>query len=149
MQIIDNISFLSSKKNACIGVTGLNPHCGEGGKIGDEENRIILPAIENVRSTYPDIEGPIAADVIFGKALKGEIDIVVSMYHDQGLGPFKTIDFDTGVNVTLGLGHVRTSPDHGTAFDIAGTGVADPHSLLRAVQYAYQLIASRTQTNVE
>ena len=89
------------------------------------------------------MEGPISADVIFYRALKKKIDIAVSMYHDQGLSPFKMIDFDSGVNMTLGLGHVRTSPDHGTAFDIAGKGIASPGSMEEAIKLAARAISSK------
>lgn len=145
VQVADNRSLLAGCDHARIGVTGLNPHCGEGGKIGKEEAEIIAPAIAGAQRHYARIEGPISADIIFGKALKGEIDIVVSMYHDQGLGPFKTVDFASGVNITLGLGQVRTSPDHGTAFDIAGKGIACPRSMEAAIKMAVKAAAAQRQ----
>ncbi|MGB3057328.1 MAG: 4-hydroxythreonine-4-phosphate dehydrogenase PdxA [Candidatus Omnitrophota bacterium] len=141
-QVIENRSLLSENDPARIGVCALNPHCGEKGKIGTEEIDIIAPAVEEARKKYEHIEGPVAADVVFYRALKKSIDIVVSMYHDQGLGPFKMIDFDNGVNMTLGLGWVRTSPDHGTAFDIAGKGIADSRSMECAIQLAVRAITS-------
>jgi len=135
-QVAENSSLISGKDDAKIGVSALNPHCGEGGKIGTEEIDIISPAVEEAKKRSPGIIGPVSADVVFTRAMKQEIDIVVAMYHDQGLGPFKMVDFDNGVNMTLGLDYVRTSPDHGTAFDIAGKGIASPHSMQRAIKLA-------------
>ena len=122
-----------------IAVTGLNPHAGEGGRFGDEESRLIEPAISVARQGGIDVHGPFPADTIFIKAASGEYDLVVAMYHDQGLIPVKYLGVEQGVNVTLGLPFVRTSPDHGTAFDIAGTGRADAASLLAAVRMARRL----------
>jgi len=122
-----------------IGVCGLNPHCGEAGLIGIEEKTIIAPAVEAVRLKVPGIQGPLAADWVFYMARKGKFDAVIAMYHDQGLGPFKMLAFEKGVNVTLGLPFVRTSPDHGTAYDIAGKGVADPTSMKEAIKLAVNL----------
>jgi len=136
VQVSENRLLICGKKDAIIGVCALNPHCGEGGSIGREEIDIIVPAIEKARDSCGGIKGPISADVIFYKAMKKEIDIVVSMYHDQCLAPFKMVDFNRGVNMTLGLGYVRTSPGHGTAFDIAGKGIADPGSMERAIEVA-------------
>ncbi len=119
-----------------IAVTGLNPHAGEGGKFGDEEARIIAPAIRKARRRRIDAAGPLAADSLFAEAAAGRYDAVVCMYHDQGLGPFKLLHFADGVNVTLGLPFVRTSPDHGTAFDIAGKGLASPSSMAAAIEMA-------------
>ena len=119
-----------------IGVCSLNPHCGEGGLTGTEERDIILPAIKNVRSKIYGLQGPLSADAIFYMAYTGKLDAVVSMYHDQGLGPFKMIAFENGVNVTLGLPFVRTSPTHGTAYDIAGKGIANPRSMKEAIKLA-------------
>ncbi|MCK4851670.1 MAG: 4-hydroxythreonine-4-phosphate dehydrogenase PdxA [Candidatus Omnitrophica bacterium] len=135
-QVIRHRGLICGRDTARIGVCGLNPHCGEGGEIGREEIEIILPAIERARSAYPHIEGPVSADVAFYKAAKKEIDIVVSMYHDQCLAPFKMVDFDNGVNMTLGLDFMRTSPDHGTAFDIAGKGIASSMSMKNAIKLA-------------
>lgn len=141
-QVIENREIISGKKDAKIAVAAVNPHCGEGGKIGTEEEDIIMPAVEKARSLYEKIEGPVSADVVFYKALKQEVDIVVAMYHDQGLSPFKMVDFDNGVNMTLGLGHVRTSPDHGTAFDIAGKGKANPSSMEQAIKVAIRAVST-------
>lgn len=122
-----------------IAVAGLNPHAGEAGIFGDEEINIITPAIkEAVREGIP-VSGPYPPDTIFHKAYKGEVDIVVCMYHDQGLIPLKMVAFDKGVNVTLGLPFVRTSPDHGTAYDIAWEGKANPASMIEAIKLAVKL----------
>ncbi len=128
----------------CIGVAGLNPHAGEGGLFGAEERDIIAPAIAAARAEGIDAQGPYAPDTIFMRARatpshKGEFDVVVAMYHDQGLIPVKYLGVDKGVNVTLGLPLIRTSPDHGTAFDIAGTGRADASSLIEALGMARTL----------
>lgn len=139
-QVSGNRELVCGRKDARIGVCALNPHCGEGGKIGREEIDMIGPAVEKARALYGNIEGPLSADVIFYKAMKKEMDIVVCMYHDQGLSPFKMVDFDNGVNMTLGLEHVRTSPDHGTAYDIAGKGVAGSRSMERAIELAIRAI---------
>ena len=124
-----------------LGVAGLNPHAGEGGLFGQEEILHIAPAIAAARAEGIDATGPFAPDTVFMRARStaarpGEFDAVVAMYHDQGLIPVKYLGVEQGVNVTLGLPLVRTSPDHGTAFDIAGTGRADPSSLLAAVRMA-------------
>ena len=130
-----------------IGVAGLNPHAGEGGLFGREEIEMIAPALEAARLEGLDVHGPYAPDTVFMRARAahgkpGEFDVVVAMYHDQGLIPVKYLGVDKGVNVTLGLPMVRTSPDHGTAFDIAGSGRADPSSLIEALRMARQLIAA-------
>lgn len=122
-----------------IAVTGLNPHAGEGGLLGDEERRIIAPAVRCARQHGINAVGPLPADTVFYRAAHGEFDAVVAMYHDQGLGPFKLIAFDNGVNLTLGLPFVRTSPDHGTAPDIAGKGIARPDGMIAAINLAAQL----------
>jgi 4-hydroxythreonine-4-phosphate dehydrogenase len=127
-----------------IGVAGLNPHAGEGGLFGREELEIISPAIAAARTEGMDVGGPYAPDTIFMRARAaggrpGEFDVVVAMYHDQGLIPVKYLGVEQGVNMTLGLPLVRTSPDHGTAFDIAGTGKADASSLIAAIRMAHQL----------
>lgn len=119
-----------------LAVAGLNPHAGESGLFGDEEIRIIAPAVRAARRRRLQIVGPLAADGLFAHAVEGTYDAIVCMYHDQGLGPFKLVHFADGVNVTLGLPYLRTSPDHGTAFDIAGTGKADPRSMMAAVRLA-------------
>jgi len=123
-------------KNPKIGIAALNPHAGEGGVLGKEERSIIRPAVELLRKKIKGITGPHPADTLFYKAYKGELDAVVSMYHDEGLIPLKMIAFDKGVNITIGLPFMRTSPDHGTAFDIAGKGKADPSSMIEAVKVA-------------
>lgn len=129
-----------------IGVAGLNPHAGEGGLFGSEELQVIAPAIAAARVQGMDVQGPFAPDTVFMRARHapghpGEFDVVVAMYHDQGLIPVKYLGVDKGVNVTLGLPLTRTSPDHGTAFDIAGQGIADASSLVEAVRMARQLSA--------
>jgi 4-hydroxythreonine-4-phosphate dehydrogenase len=126
-----------------IGVCGLNPHAGEGGMLGTEERDVIDPALDALRAAHPGLSRCEPGDTIFGRALRGEFDAVVALYHDQGLAPLKTIDFDEAVNVTLGLPHVRTSPDHGTAFGIAGRGTASPRSFANAVSVARRLINAR------
>jgi len=124
-----------------LAVAGLNPHAGEHGLFGDEEVRIIAPAVRAARRGGIDASGPLAADTVFAQAVGGAYDAVVCMYHDQGLGPFKLLHFADGVNVTLGLPFVRTSPDHGTAFDLAGRGRADARSMVAAVRLAARLAA--------
>jgi 4-hydroxythreonine-4-phosphate dehydrogenase len=130
-----------------IGVAGLNPHAGEGGLFGDEELRIIGPAVEAARAQGIDAQGPFAPDTVFMRARHapghpGEFDLVVAMTHDHGLIPVKYLGVDKGVNVTLGLPFVRTSPDHGTAFDIAGAGCADPSSLATAIGAARRAVTA-------
>ncbi len=125
-----------------IAVAGLNPHAGEGGLFGKEEIRHIAPAIADARAEGWDASGPYAPDTIFMRARRGEFDVVVAMVHDHGLIPVKYLGVEQGVNVTLGLPFVRTSPDHGTAFDIAGRGVADPASLWAALTMARRLISA-------
>lgn len=126
-----------------IGVCGLNPHAGEAGILGTEERDRIDPVLDALRATWPGLSRCEPGDTLFGRALRGEFDVIVAQYHDQGLAPLKTIDFDEAVNVTLGLPHVRTSPDHGTAFGIAGKGVARLTSFENAVTVARRLIAAR------
>jgi 4-hydroxythreonine-4-phosphate dehydrogenase len=126
-------------QNGRIGVCGLNPHAGDGGALGDEEIKIIAPAIAAARANGFNAIGPVPADVIFFQTLEKTYDAIVAMYHDQGLGPLKMHAFDCGVNLTLGLPIVRTSPDHGTAFDIAGKGLAKPDSMIAAIETAIQL----------
>ena len=121
---------------------GLNPHAGESGAMGREEIETIAPAIETLRAEGLDVVGPLPADTMFHAAARARYDVAVTMYHDQGLIPAKTLAFDSGVNVTLGLPFVRTSPDHGTAFDIAGKGVASPTSLIAALTLAARLAPS-------
>ncbi|MFA6635746.1 MAG: 4-hydroxythreonine-4-phosphate dehydrogenase PdxA [Candidatus Omnitrophota bacterium] len=143
-QVLMERGIMSDVPDPIVIVTALNPHSGEGGKMGNEEKEIITPAIDAARGIYRQIEGPVPSDVAFYRALKSPGSIVVSMYHDQCLGPFKMLDFDNGVNLTLGLGIVRTSPDHGTAFDIAGKGIARPGSMKHAIKLAIKALRSST-----
>jgi len=126
-----------------VAVAGLNPHAGEGGLFGREEIEIIAPAVAAARQAGIDATGPWPGDTVFMAARQGKFDVVVAQYHDQGLIPIKYLGVDRGVNVTLGLPFVRTSPDHGTAFDIAGQGIADPDSLYTAISYARCLSEAR------
>lgn len=127
-----------------LAVTGLNPHCGEGGMLGHEEIDIIAPVIAELAAAGLAVTGPHSADAMFHGEARRSYDAAIAMYHDQALIPLKTLAFDSGVNVTLGLPFVRTSPDHGTAFDIAGTGKASPDSLLAALQLAAEIGRRRT-----
>ncbi|HEY4185888.1 MAG TPA: 4-hydroxythreonine-4-phosphate dehydrogenase PdxA [Polyangia bacterium] len=135
---------------ARIAVAGLNPHAGEAGRFGDEERRLVAPGIQAARMKLgrerlpADVAGPFPPDAVFRQAADGKFDAVVALYHDQGLIPMKLLDFDEGVNVTLGLPFIRTSPDHGTAYDIAGSGRANPGSFLSALDLANRL-SRRTQ----
>jgi 4-hydroxythreonine-4-phosphate dehydrogenase len=126
-----------------IAVAGLNPHAGEGGMFGREEIEQIIPAIEDAQAAGLDVTGPWPPDTLFLRASKGEWDIVVAMYHDQGHIPVKLFGLEGGVNVTLGLPIIRTSVDHGTAFDIAGKGIAQHESMLEAIRVAVQMVAAR------
>jgi len=128
-------------KNPRIAVAGLNPHAGEAGIFGDEEGKKIIPAIREAMKEGIPISGLYPADTIFYKAYKDEVDVIVCMYHDQGLIPLKMIAFDKGVNVTIGLPFIRTSPDHGTAYDIAWKGMANPSSMIEAIKVAARLKA--------
>jgi 4-hydroxythreonine-4-phosphate dehydrogenase len=122
-----------------LALAGLNPHAGEEGLLGEEEIRILIPAVSAARSRGVDIDGPLPGDTIFVRASRGEFDAVIACYHDQGLIPVKLLAFGHSVNVTLGLPIIRTSVDHGTAFDIAGKGVADPSSMIEATLLAARL----------
>ena len=128
---------------AKIAIVALNPHAGEEGAFGDEEINEIKPAIEMAKKNGYDVYGPIPPDTVFFRAMRGDFNAVVCMYHDQALIPIKTIAFDDAVNVTLGLPFVRTSPDHGTAFDIAGKQCADEGAMLEAIMLAHELSARR------
>ncbi len=130
-----------------IAVCGLNPHAGEAGRFGDDEARVIAPAIASARARGIAASGPYSADSLFHRAVAGEFDAVLAMYHDQGLGPLKTHAFGEAVNVTLGLPIVRTSVDHGTAFDIAGQGRADSRSMIEAVRLALELSRNQNETD--
>jgi 4-hydroxythreonine-4-phosphate dehydrogenase len=126
-----------------IAVCGLNPHAGEGGLLGDEELTTIDPILDGLRGEFPGLSRTVSGDTAFARQLRGEFDVVIALYHDQGLAPLKVIDFDEAVNVTLGLPWVRTSPDHGTAFGIAGKRVASATSFTNAVTVARRLMAVR------
>ena len=143
--------FLNSRSITapCIAVAGLNPHAGESGKLGREEIEIISPAVSELQSRIENREsrivGPVSPDTIFHRAIEGEFDAVLCMYHDQGLIPLKLHAFHQGVNVTLGLPFPRTSPDHGTAFEIAGKGIARPDSMIAAINLAVELVAGHVK----
>ena len=128
---------------ARVAVCGLNPHAGEGGEFGDEEIKMISPTVAAAKKSGFDVVGPLSGDTVFHYALQGDFDAVVAMYHDQGLAPLKAVAFDTGVNWTLGLPFIRTSPDHGTAYDIAGKGIANPSSMIAAIRLAKQLAKNK------
>jgi len=130
-------------KKPRLAIAGLNPHAGEGGAMGMEEINMIAPLLEDLRAEGIDLLGPLSADTMFHAQARAGYDAAICMYHDQALIPIKTIDFAGGVNVTLGLPFVRTSPDHGTAFDIAGTGHANPSSLINALRMAHQMGRAR------
>ncbi len=128
-----------------IAVAGLNPHAGEGGAMGDEEIATIIPVLDGLRAEGLEISGPHSADTMFHASARASYDVAVAMYHDQALIPIKTLDFSGGVNVTLGLPFIRTSPDHGTALDIAGQGRADPASMIAALRMARDMAATRAR----
>ena len=130
-------------KKPKIGVAGLNPHAGEGGIFGNEEKKVIKPAVDEARKMGINVKGPISPDGIFYLANVGLFDIVIAMYHDQGLIPLKLLSFNRSVNVTVGLPIIRTSVDHGTGFDIAGKGWANPTSLVEAIKVAAHFAKSR------
>ena len=127
-----------------LAAAGLNPHAGEGGSMGREEIEVITPVLDRLRSEGMNIAGPLSADTMFHATARTGYDAAICMYHDQALIPIKTLDFDRGVNVTLGLPIIRTSPDHGTAFDIAGTGKANPTSTIEALRMAWQMAGARS-----
>jgi len=138
LRLQDSLPSSNSQRQHFL-VAGLNPHAGEQGLLGAEEEEEILPAIQEARKAGMDISGPYPPDTVFRKALEDPQAIVIALYHDQGLIPFKLKAFDKGVNVTLGLPFIRTSPDHGTAFDIAGRNRANPRSMIAAIELAYRL----------
>jgi 4-hydroxythreonine-4-phosphate dehydrogenase len=140
LQLHENIKKFRSYRFEFL-VAGLNPHAGEQGLIGTEEREHILPAIEKARTRGVPVSGPFPPDVVFRDALNEPDKIVISLYHDQGLIPFKLQAFERGVNLTLGLPFVRTAPDHGTAFDIAGKGIADPRSMTEAIRLAFKFVS--------
>lgn len=129
-----------------IAISGLNPHNGEDGKFGDEEPRVIEPAIEALRARGIGVFGPVPGDALFTRIMRPSFDAAICMYHDQALIPIKALEFDQGVNVTLGLPIIRTSPDHGTAFDIAGTGKADASAMIASIRMASQCVTARAAT---
>jgi 4-hydroxythreonine-4-phosphate dehydrogenase len=148
--VLDGVISLTARELPRFGISeprlalaGLNPHAGEEGLLGAEEQRVLVPAVEAARSRGVRIEGPFPGDTVFVRAARGDFDAVIACYHDQGLIPVKLLAFGRAVNVTLGLPIVRTSVDHGTAFDIAGRGVADPSSMVEAVQLAARLVLRR------
>ena len=131
-----------------IALCAVNPHASDGGLFGDEEERILVPARDALRNDGLDVRGPIPADTVFVRAIRGEFDAVIAPYHDVGMAAFKTASFGSGVNLTLGLPFVRTSPDHGTALDIAGRGVADPSSMIEAIELAAHLAREGSKANL-
>ena len=133
---LENLFGIAEPK---IAVCGLNPHCGDGDRFGTEERDAIIPAIKRAQESGIDCIGPLSSDTVFNKALNGEFDVVVVQFHDQGTIPIKMHAFDSGVNITLGIPIIRTSPTHGTAFDIAGKGVADPGSMIAAIKTAVMM----------
>jgi 4-hydroxythreonine-4-phosphate dehydrogenase len=150
--IVDTTRIVAAGLNTSFGLarprlalSGLNPHAGEDGSLGTEDKTIVAPAIEILRAQGLDVRGPLPADTMFHEAARKTYDCAICMYHDQALIPIKTLAFDDGVNVTLGLPFVRTSPDHGTAFDIAGTGRANPASLVAALRLADRMAAAKTR----
>lgn len=135
-------------RSPTLGVAALNPHGGEAGKFGHEEATIIAPAIAQLQSEGLDIKGPYPADTLFAEHIRSKFDAILCMYHDQALIPLKALDFHRGVNITLGLSIVRTSPDHGTGFDIAGKNMANPDSLIAAITLAQQLAENRASQDI-
>jgi 4-hydroxythreonine-4-phosphate dehydrogenase len=147
--IVDTVRIVVSELRSRFGiarpriaVSGLNPHAGEDGSLGTEDQTIVAPAVSILRADGIDVRGPLPADTMFHEAARQTYDCAICMYHDQALIPVKTLAFDRAVNVTLGLPFIRTSPDHGTAFDIAGTGRADPSSLIAALRLAARMAES-------
>jgi 4-hydroxythreonine-4-phosphate dehydrogenase len=152
-ELVDDIIDLTARElpafgiaRARLAVAGLNPHAGEEGLLGNEEERVLVPAVQAARARGIDIDGPFPGDTVFVRAVAGDFDAVIACYHDQGLIPVKLMAFGHAVNVTLGLPIVRTSVDHGTAFDIAGRNVANPSSMIEAVLLAARLATGRART---
>lgn len=144
MRLANETLTRSGVKQPKIGVCGINPHAGENGLFGyGEEEEKIIPAIERATEEGMNVEGPLPADTLFFRAQRGDFDIVVAMYHDQGHGPIKVLGLEAGVNITVGLPIIRTSVDHGTAFDIAGKGIVDERSMLEALRQAIELAPER------
>ena len=141
-RLLHDFLFRRGRRSPRIAVAGLNPHAGESGVLGNEEIDVVAPAVRALQSEFPDaFTGPLPPDTMFRRVVAGEFDAALCLYHDQGLIPLKLLDFDNAVNVTAGLPFARTSPDHGTAFDIAGRGIADPSSFIAAVNLAAELTA--------
>ena len=132
-----------------IAVAGINPHCGENGLFGTEDDEFIAPAVAEARAEGIDVYGPISADTVYHRAYQGGFDLVIAQYHDQGHIPLKALAFDTAINTTLGLPVIRASVDHGTAFDIAWKGIANPSSLFAAVRLAARLSANTASTDAK
>lgn len=145
IQETDKLLRLLGKPTQRIGVCGLNPHAGESGLLGPQEKEWIDPFLDKTRQNFPGLSPTLAADTAFYRHLQGEFDAIIALYHDQGLAPLKTIEFDTAVNITLGLSRIRTSPDHGTAYSIAGKGIANSNSLTNAIDLAKSSIHQCTQ----
>jgi 4-hydroxythreonine-4-phosphate dehydrogenase len=141
--VVGDLKTRLSIANPRLAVSGLNPHAGEDGSLGLEDSTIVAPAVQTLRAEGIDVRGPLPADTMFHEAARKTYDCAICMYHDQALIPIKTLAFDEAVNVTLGLPFIRTSPDHGTAFDIAGTGKADPSSLIAALRLAARMAATK------
>lgn len=137
--VVSDLKAKFGLTNPRLAISGLNPHAGEDGSLGVEDQSIITPAVTALQREGIDVRGPLPADTMFHAAARTTYDCAICMYHDQALIPIKTIAFDEGVNVTLGLPFIRTSPDHGTAFDIAGTGRANPSSLIAALRLAARM----------
>ncbi len=146
MIVAEGLASRFGIKNPRLAFTGLNPHAGEGGTMGREEIEVIAPAVADLAAAGVAVSGPHAADSLFRPSARKSYDVVIAMYHDQALIPVKTVAFERAVNVTLGLPLIRTSPDHGTAFDIAGKGIADPASLIAALRLAGKLVRRAHQT---
>ena len=140
---IEHLKRFHGIKRPRLAVAALNPHAGEGGAFGDEESRVIRPAVARLKRARHSVFGPFSADTLFAAASSGEYDAVICMYHDQGLIPIKLLDFSNAVNVSMGLPFIRTSPDHGTAFDLAGKGKADPRSMIEALLMAAAMTRQR------
>ncbi|MBV1864719.1 MAG: 4-hydroxythreonine-4-phosphate dehydrogenase PdxA [Rhodobacteraceae bacterium] len=136
-------------QNPRLAVAGLNPHAGEGGTMGGQENAMIIPLLNELRARGLNLTGPLPADTMFHPAARETYDVAICMYHDQALIPIKTVNFSAGVNVTLGLPFIRTSPDHGTAFDIAGKGLASPTSLIEALLAARNMVNQRASYDLQ
>ena len=139
IELIRQNSFLFGIHKPNIAIVGLNPHCGDGGAIGNEEITEIIPAINETLKNGVNVQGPFSADAFFGNCEYKKYDFILAMYHDQGLIPFKMLSFGKGVNVTIGLPIIRTSPDHGTAYDIAGQDIANEESLIEAIKMASKM----------